>query len=65
MPLQNHFRHSFEATQNHKENIKNVKSKRKKCDICAKQFNKETTFMTHMKKVHEGNILNNQNKKQE
>ena len=47
---------------NHKEKTKNTKTRRKKCDICEKLFNKESTLTTHMKKVHESNALNTQNK---
>ena len=44
---------------NHKTTTKNIKkhsttsSKRKKCEYCDKQFNKEETYNKHVKKAHE------------
>ena len=44
---------------NHKTTTKTTKklnttvSKRKKCEYCDKQFNKEETYKKHVKKFHE------------
>ena len=41
---------------NHQPNLESKQKqkirKRKSCDICDAKFNKESTFITHMKKVH-------------
>ena len=48
---------------NHSKNgfTNNKKSKRKKCDYCEKQFNKEETYQKHMKSAHGNQVKNNQN----
>ena len=46
--------HSKNGFTNHKT------SKRKKCDFCEKQFNKEETYKKHIQSTHETEALNNQ-----
>ena len=41
--------------------ITNSTSKRQKCKFCSKQFNKNDTYKTHMKKIHHREVQDNQN----
>ena len=47
---------SKESLTKHIETLHEIQhknsSKRKVCHICAKRFNKSTTFNTHMQKLH-------------
>ena len=47
------------------EQKRNKSSKRKVCNVCDKQFNKEATYINHMKNLHKINIwMEGQNQKQ-
>ena len=46
----NHTKNGCSKTDNNKKKI--VVSKRKKCEYCEKQFNKEETYKKHMKTSH-------------
>ena len=44
-----------------KEKTKKYISKRIKCEICDKKFNKETTYQKHMKSDHVGLVIEKNN----
>ena len=54
---------THEETDHHQKKaekkVAKKSSKRKNCDLCGKKFNKEETYMNHMKKDH-GQLQNNE-----